>query len=323
MKNVILGLLLLVSVFLVGTVVKDMSNDDNRISEHQFYAAQCREQIGELATFSCADGAVVPITVNGETPHSYVPDMQCDRPALLPNGANSDGQCVPYSTIIDLSNDKMQAVAMCRQKNIRDSDSLYYDEVDVIAHNPATGATCWFSADGEDAEHPLDGKQVPSPTAATDASYWNSPSTVADAKCGNCHDNDPFMYSPFAGQVWENVPVNPLGPYYHVAPELGFKKWPTTMMNLRDNTCLGCHRIGIDNTCSELAEWMTGRKIAKGADKKASSFPLSHGMPPNHGLSEAAWNTIYAESVNNIRSCCDDNSQSMCQLSPIPAYHQK
>ncbi|MFT6099189.1 MAG: cytochrome c551/c552 [Arenicella sp.] len=157
------------------------------------------------------------------------------------------------------------------------------------AHNPATGATCWFSADGENVQRPLEGKQVPSPTAAIDARYWNSPSEVSSHGCGNCHDNDPFMHSPFIGQVWQNVPENPMGAYYHVAPELGFWTWPTTMMNFRDNSCLGCHRIGIETTCPSLTNSLTGFDIPEGADQEASSFPLSQGMPPNHSLTKNEW----------------------------------
>ncbi len=322
MKSILIAIAILTALLLAVIVFKDGEKYEHDVNEHRAYAAQCTAQIGPLPDFSCSDGALVPVTVNGETPEAYTPNMNCDRPALLNNGAHSDGQCVPYSRILDLSTDSMQAVAMCRQKRIRAADSLQYDELDVISHNPATGATCWFSADAKNPDEPLNGQQVPSPTAVYDVTFWNSPSVVAKDGCGNCHDNDPFMYSPFVGQVWQHVPVNPLGAYFHVAPEMGFSTWPTTAMNLRDNTCLGCHRIGVNKTCSSLTEWLTGIKKPEGADQQALHFPLSHGMPPNHDLSKRAWNTIYAESVEQIRSCCENNSQSMCRLSPIPAHPQ-
>lgn len=320
MKNTLIGIMVLAAIALTAIIIQDNERYEQAVNEHIAYAAQCSARVGQLPDFSCSDGALVPVTVNGEVPETYTPNMTCDRPALLDNGDASDGQCVPYSRILNLSTDTMQAVVMCRQKHIRAADSLQFDELDVISHNPATGATCWFSADAQSADEPLDGQQVPSPTAANDATFWNSPRFVAKDGCGNCHDNDPFMYSPFVGQVWQHVPVNPLGAYFHVAPEMGFSKWPITAMNPRDNTCLGCHRIGVDQTCSDLTKWLTGIKKPIGADEQASSFPLSHGMPPNHGLTQPAWNAIYAESVAQIRSCCEDNTQSMCQLSPISAY---
>jgi hypothetical protein len=280
------------------------------------YAAACQAAVGPLPAFSCADGVPVPVTVDGQTPATYTPGMTCDRPALLNNGSTSDGQCVPYSRILSLSTDAHQVSVMCRQKMIRSADSMDFDEIDVIAHNPATGATCWFQAKGADA--PVNGAAVPSPTAATDDSFWQTPEAVAQDGCGNCHDNDPFMFSAFVGQVWAHVPVNPFGPYAHVAPQFGFGDWPTQSIAPRDNTCVGCHRIGTDQTCNSLTLWMTGRDIPPGADALASAYPLSHAMPPGFGQTEAAWNQIYAQSVDQLRACCDDPTQAMCQMEPIP-----
>ena len=93
------------------------------------YAAACRAEIGDIPAFSCADGVTVPITVGGQTPATYTKDMTCDRPALLPNGADSDGQCVPYSRILNLSDAARQVSVMCRQKHIRPEGSLQYDEI--------------------------------------------------------------------------------------------------------------------------------------------------------------------------------------------------
>ena len=204
--------------------------------------------------------------------------------------------------------------------------SMEFDEIDVIAHNPGTGETCWFQASAEGGV-PVNGAEVPAPTAAVDDSFWKTPQAVAEDGCGDCHDNDPFMFSPFVGQVWSAVPVNPFGPYAHVAPQFGFGAWPTTAMTPRDNTCVGCHRIGIGavnyagqkvGSCAQLTEWMTGIEVPPGADGPASTYPLSHGMPPGFGQSEEAWNTIYAASVAQLRSCCEDPAQTMCALSQIP-----
>jgi len=280
------------------------------------YAAACREAVGPLPDFSCADGVPVPVTVDGATP-VYVPGMTCDRPSLLDNGTGSDGQCVPHSRILNLSTPTMMVSVMCRQKVIRDETSLDYDEIDVIAHNPATGATCWFQAEGS-RDEPVSGAAVASPTAAVDDSFWSTPETVAADGCGTCHDNDPFMYSPFVGQVLAEIPAAPLGPYFHVAPHFGFDAWPTATFDLRDNTCLGCHRIGTDKTCGELTQWMAGQVVPNGADALARAFPLSHGMPPAIGLSQQQWTTIYGPAIDEIRSCCLDPSQKSCRLTAIP-----
>lgn len=291
------------------------------------YAAQCRAEVGALPDFDCADGVPVPVTVDGVTITDAAP-ASCDRPALLSNGAGSDGQCVPHSRILNLSTKTMQVSVMCRQKRLRLATSSAFDEIDVIAHNPATGATCWFQAKA--AEGPVSGADVPSPTEHADGGFWRSPAEVVADGCGDCHDNDPFMYSPFVGQVWQAVPQDPAGPYRHVAPAMGFGDWPLTALDLRDNTCLGCHRIGLGRavngekpgSCGALAAMMTGQSVPPGADARAQAWPLSHAMPPGPGaaMTETGWNTIYGPSLGDIRSCCEDPDQPMCKLSQIPSW---
>jgi len=284
------------------------------------YAAQCRAEIGDIPGFSCDEGVTVPITVNGVTPGNYSKDMTCDLPALLPNGSNSDGQCVPYSRILNLSDDDRQITVMCRQKHIRAADSLDFDEIDVIAHNPITGATCWFQASAAQGGV-VDGSDVPSPTQANSAKFFNAPEAVVKDGCGTCHDNDPFMYSPFVGQVWHEVPTNPFGPYYHVnTGELGFDTWPTTQILPRDSTCTGCHRIGVQETCGQLADWATGQVAPPGANALAEAYPLSHSMPPDHGQALATWNVINQASVAAINACCLDPTQPLCNATSIQRY---
>jgi len=281
------------------------------------YAEQCRVEIGDIPAFSCADGAVVPITVNGQPPATYAKDMTCDRPALLPNGADSDGQCVPGSRIVNLTDASKQISVMCRQKHIRPADSMAFDEIDIIAHNPTSGATCWFQASALSGQS-IDGTTVPSATDPNSALFFNAPQAVVQDGCGICHDNDPFMYSPFVGQVWSHVPVNPFGPYYQVnLPGLGFDAWPTTQMLPRDSTCTGCHRIGVQETCGQLADWATGKAIPPGANSLAASYPLSHSMPPYHGQTEATWDAINQTSNDIISACCLDPTQAMCNATGI------
>lgn len=284
------------------------------------YALKCSAEIAEVPAFSCAAGAAVPITVNGQTPAAYTPNMTCDRPALLPNGEESDGQCVPGSRILNLSSEAAQISVMCRQKKIRPEGSLLFDEIDVIAHNPATGATCWFQASAPSGQA-IDGTTVPPPTDPASSTFFNAPEAVVQDGCGTCHDNDPFMYSPFVGQVWQHVPVNPFGPYWQVdTPGLGFDAWPTTQIQPRDSTCTGCHRIGVKETCGPLAELATGRALAPGADPLAASYPLSHWMPPYHGQSERTWDVINQASADTLAACCNDPTQAMCNATQIQRY---
>ena len=110
-------------------------------SASQIYGQSCAADIAAIPSFDCAEGVTVPVTVDGMAVTDHAP-ATCDRPALLDNGAGSDGQCVPFSRILNLSTDTAQISVMCRQKHYRPETSTEYDEIDVIAHNPASGATC-------------------------------------------------------------------------------------------------------------------------------------------------------------------------------------
>lgn len=284
--------------------------------DSDLYATACRQAIGDIPTFSCSDGAVVPITVDGRTAPA-TKGMTCDRPALLSNGRDSDGQCVPNSRILSLSTKSMQVAVMCRQKHIRPAASRVFDEIDVVAHNPTSGATCWFQAVAKNGS-PVNGMSVPSPTVPSPSGYWSDPKTTAKEGCGNCHDGGPFMFSPFVGQVWQRIPADPFGPYFHVDPgQFGFDKWPTEALSPRDNTCLGCHRIGVGKSCDSLTRWMTGRAVPEGANDWARRYPGSHTMPPNLDMSLQSWNGIYAASVDQLLSCCKRPQQPACQLGKI------
>ncbi|ETW94606.1 MAG: hypothetical protein ETSY1_34135, partial [Candidatus Entotheonella factor] len=210
-------MIMIVAVFMIyagASVTTTVVQASTRLQ----YAELCAQEIAEIQPFSCMDGVEIPITVNGKTPTEYTPKMTCDRPALLDNnlgGFTSDGQCVPHSRILNQSKGHLQISIMCRQKKIRSADDTQFDEIDIITHNANTGATCWFQAKSSD-HTPISGKDVPSPQDPDRATFWESPKTVKEEACGNCHDNDPFMYSPFIGQVWQHVPTNPFGRYYHV-----------------------------------------------------------------------------------------------------------
>lgn len=288
-------------------------------SPSEIYAAACQKAIGDIPKFSCGDGIIVPVTVNGQPvtvnapPVPATKGMTCDRPSLLSDGGPSDGQCIPNSRLLSLSTKSMQVAVLCRQKRIRPAASLTFDEIDVVAHNPTSGATCWFRA-SNDHGTPVVGTSVPSPTAAPTSSFWNDPKKTAATGCGNCHDSGPFTYSPFVGQVWSRMPVDPFGPYFHVDPDgFGFDKWPTKAFFPRDNTCVGCHRIGVKETCSNLTRWMTGRAVPEGANDWAKRYPGSHGMPPNPEMSLQSWNEIHAASVDQILSCCRKPEQQACR----------
>ncbi len=292
------------------------------------YATMCARAIRDIPSFNCLDGTVIPITVAGREPETYPAMMTCDNPPLLPLGENGasgpQGQCIPYSRVLDFSRGVNQVVAACRQKHIRDKDSPWFDEIDVIAHSTADGSTCWFQATATSSAG-LDGTRVPSPGRARPAqgfpdpqTFWRSPATVANDQpfdCGHCHDNDPFMFSPYIAQVWDNVPTDPFVWYKHIGPD--FSAWQPVSLALRDNTCLGCHRIGKTFTSGRGTREAAGMIDIPFADEQARQYPATHWMPPGNFDSIDQWQVIYGESVQEMLSCHEDNALPGCELTDI------
>jgi hypothetical protein len=288
------------------------------------YGEQCAREIGPIPAFDCNQGTVVPITVNGATPAQYTQGMTCDRPAMLPYGSNTFGQCTPYSKIVDLSHDKIQISAFCRREFLRDQNSPLFDEVDIVLHSNANGKTCWFHAENPPGSSAgFDASRVPSPTekappagkvAAKD--FWWAPAATASKNCGGCHDADPFMFSPWLGQVWHKVPTDPLGKYSHVG--LAFKNWHSSAINTPNNTCTGCHRIGNQASCTDnIIASAAGAVHIAGGNALANSYPLSHWMPADNVESRAFWQTVHGQSVKDLLTCCGDPTNKICTITPI------
>ncbi len=291
------------------------------------YGDMCRQAIADVPSFSCLDGAIIPITVNGKVPAEYRPNMDCDWPPLLPLGEEGrpgeQGQCIPFTRVLNFSQGERQIVAACRQKIIRSAESVSFDEIDIIAHNALDGSTCWFQAKGTN-DQPLDGSKVPSPTAAVAppgypgrSGFWRSPAAVAGDNCGLCHDNDPFMYSPYIGQLWNRLPTNPLGYYRHLGQD--FAHWPTESLSTANNACVGCHRIGVAFTSGLGTKQAVGMVQIDNADARAQRYPQSHWMPPGNFHSARQWQTIYRQSVEELIACNKNLQLPNCIVTPIPS----
>ncbi len=283
------------------------------------YARLCRDRVGEIPAMDYRRGEIVPITVDGEVPSVYQPNMSCDRPSLLPTSC--DGVCTPYTRLLRLRDDaEAQMVVMFRRKIIRPADSYLFDEIDLIVHNVANGDTCWFQASADnpdcDPDTGLDGRNVPQPDSPRGARFWNPPTDTVKARCGHCHDNDPFYYSPYVAQVTSQLPANPFGKYNNsIGP---FKAWPKPMsITTRGNTCIGCHRIGVEYTCREGILQSSGVLSSTGEDELAESYPYSHWMPPHNFWTKRQWDVIYQESVELLRRCCEDHDAEGCTVTPI------
>jgi hypothetical protein len=300
---------------------------NSRGGQHQTiidYGNQCAREINAIPPFDCNNGTIVPITVNGQVPTRYTKGMLCDRPTMLPYGDDTFGQCTPYSKILNLSYGTTQISAFCRRKQLRDADSPLFDEVDIVLHSNTSGKTCWFHSEnphgssvGFDASRvPPPNEKTPPPGKVSATAFWWTPSATAGKNCGGCHDADPFMFSPWLGQVWHKVPTDPLGKYSHVGA--AFKGWHSSAISTPNNTCTGCHRIGNQSSCTDsIIASAAGLAPILGGNTLANSYPLNHWMPADNAESPAFWKIVHEQSVQALLSCCTDPKAKGCTITPI------
>lgn len=295
-----------------------------KVSPQVAYGQQCAREIAKIPAFDCNAGTVVPITVDGKTPSEYKPGMKCDRPTMLPYNNQGNGQCIPYSKIHDLSDGATQISAFCRRKYLRSENSPQFDEVDIILHSVKTGKTCWFHAESAEGDNkgfdasrvPPPDEETPPPGKVSATQFWWPPKATAKKDCGMCHDADPFMFSPWLGQVWQKVPVDPLGKYSHVGE--AFKHWKSSAMTTPNSTCDGCHRIGNKMSCTDnVIASAAGLKPIPGANQAGDSYPLNHWMPADNNQSKAFWNTVHNQTVAQLLECCKNPKSKNCTITPI------
>lgn len=314
------------------------------------YGKDCAQLIAEAPPFSCLDGEIVPITVDGETPAAYTRHMACDRPAYLPYPEKSDGQCTPYSRVRTVRDDDVQVLLFCRRMYIRPIDDPFFDSIEIIMHNVVTGSTCFFiSKNFGDDPKGENGSRVPPPSEETPPpgeiaarDLWAPPSEVAAHGCIYCHDSDPWMRTPWIAQTGQ-LPSDPWG--FHMVDVGGpFASWPKPMsITTRGNACTGCHRIGSLNTCGTRQIPTFGRQPAKmlqsvgraphgrlgtpadappddGPDVVSASFaayPHAAWMPTGNDLTREQWDVIYQHDLAELERCCADHTAPGCIVEPI------
>jgi len=244
------------------------------------YVEKCRIAMGgiEVPAFDCNKGVEVPDTQGDGAPY---PSETCDRPNVL-NGACDPGS--KFQVLVDEANavkQRVVIVAHCRRKG---STPGRFQDVAVIAYNYATGDTCFFQDRAPSVE---DTGDVPAPKNDPGGAFWGQPSYVAGINCVGCHDNGPFIRSPYLTQL-KGTPTTESGgtelseiiaaqadaasrspqailpgsrdgswnsfqPYRFVGAN--FQGWKAYSMSVQksaypnrsQNMCTSCHRMGISS----------------------------------------------------------------------------
>src|SRR5262249_53546452 len=130
--------------------------------------------------------------------NQYHDVARCDKPNRL------NRECDPKSRFQVLKTGDAYIVAHCRKQG---HGSGEYGDIAVIQYNTKNGATCFYQALGT----LPGGKSVPSadpavmpvkaPSSGLSAWHWMKPSGTAFIGCVACHDNGPFIRSPYLNQV--------------------------------------------------------------------------------------------------------------------------
>lgn len=261
----------------------------------QDYAQQCDAAIGAtIPDFDCDAGTEVPMTNPHPTPN--YPVGSCDRPNRL------NRECDPGSRFQVFSRTaNVFSVGHCRKRGMAAGE---YADIAVIQYNRINGATCFYQALGT-----LPAK-VKAPSKGQAAWPWILPSGTANIGCGGCHDNGPFIRSPYINEVTganmlpgsDDFSFNSTQPYAFVGSD--FAAWKAFKVEVVGNECLGCHRLGANNvrvgegTALDFAI----RATAPTEDQKnppSAASPIW--MPPVPV--QTAFNQTHANSAKAIHDC--------------------
>lgn len=310
------------------------------------YADKCTAEIGvAVPAFNCQTFEVAQKEGNS---HGSGP---CDFPNRL------NRECDPGSRIKILHNDDNVAiVASCRKVGAdTDINNSIYNDIAVIQQNKKNGATCFYQALTND-----DGSVVPSPSTPPVANapfQWLSPSATANINCVGCHDNGAFMRSPYMASAL-NFPNENIGgstvtsnqdgdPYWFVGSDFQSRQWKTYSVYVKDNACLGCHRLSVSTTNGTLnagdaviQNFGSSNSIETGgyferstamdfsliatAGKEFSKSPHSSNSPIWMPAGSISFDATYANAAKEISDCAHQfninnlpNSDS-CRITPHP-----
>jgi hypothetical protein len=166
---------------------------------------------------SCDAGREIPVyraskTASGITLQKLTtPATECFNPPRLPDARRDGGGCYPGSKLGQLQRGSVWAKWICRRK--KDSGKFFdpahnYDDHGLIMFNERTGATCFF----DDTDGKTNGNNNPDIDLTSGdpkkvQAFLSTYYRTEGSSCIGCHDNDPFMYSPYLrGAGWETSP---------------------------------------------------------------------------------------------------------------------
>lgn len=302
-RGLLIGSLLFLT-FATGAAIAD---------ELQDFASQCDAAIGTtVPDFDCDAGTEVP--GQGQVFSGDQPGVTCDQPNRL------NRQCDPGSRFQVLTrSDDAYTVAHCRKEG---GGAGMYGDIAVIQHSRKNGATCFYQILGDQSHGNIPGgssapnapaKPVKAPSnGAAPNTFWLTPTgTVMADHCGRCHDNGPFIRSPYLNQVQganelpgaRDFSFNSNQPYALVGQ--AFASWKAYKVEISGNECNSCHRLGVNNigfpSTSTALDFAIRATAASEVSKNPPSAQSPIWMPPVPV--QTAFNQTHANSAKAIHDC--------------------
>lgn len=295
-----------------------------RVDDQASYTAACEAALGRLPALRCADADPLPtpVTVGGHTRQAATKadlesGFRCDHPSGL-------SRCVPGSRALVGQTDRgVPFVFVCRQYEEHPDDPDRYDQIGLIASDPRTGTTCFWSTPDDGLRR---GDPVPHPGSAPDVgwaerSFWYTWEELRSAPCTDCHDNDAWVHTPWIHDA--GIPSVPLAPYEILGlQELGWEV-PPRLVHPGAEACTTCHHLAAGRSC-QLALDAAGRKNWQmPVSSTYEVWPASRWMPSFEAgellagyANEAAWDAQWGEAVEVIAACCADPDDEQCWAAP-------
>ncbi len=257
-----------------------------------------------------------------------LPDAtDCANPSLL------TGSCRQGSKLGQLQHGDVMLRWICRDPYLDLNGEVLYEDMGLVGQNVRTGVTCFWD-DIDDVTHdddmpPLDLMEASDQERARHQEVFYF--TDGDS-CKECHDHDPFIYTPYLQSTdWITVAAAK-SPYSLVNLNgTGRATGNFHLVSPQANACLACHRIGSQNTCESFVRDSLGlnkdapyeQQVRDAAQPGSPHWKLAYWMPTVAApvADFATWVGLFGVARDHILACCAAPGRDIgdCLWEPVPA----